>query len=248
MKRILLGAILFLCFVQVASAELLPYRPACADPATVSNKPWNVTDHYPNYGTTNLGGGLTAKNGAYNLCYINNSMMYITYNWGNVTVSGENKLFRDYEDIYSTNIGGQSNALKAKNGFTVHLEYYFPSDGGICYQQDLPLTNENPFPPNNTLYGYLNQPGYASQTVTFNNLDFSEANCGGCTDFADANYDLTNPIDLSCDEWHTFEYSSNSFENEFGNKDRLVSFNMKFTNAYLRNVWFQREGVFYQLY
>ena len=226
--------------LQLASAELLPYRPTCANPSSITNKPWNVTDYWADGNSFLLGsewtGFIEVTHGTYNLCYINESILFIQYDWGNA----EGNLFRDFEDIYSTNIGGQSNALKAKSGFTVHFEYYLPSDEGKCYSQDVVRVLDDGKV--GLSYGwYPYQTGYSIQTVMFNNGDYLEEELP----FADARYDLRNQ---SCDVWHTFEHSSWDFENEFIDKDRLVSFNFEFANAYVRNVWFSRGGVFYKLY
>ena len=224
-----------------------PYRPTCAHPNTINNKPWSLSDDWVD-GEQFVSNGVLITRGAYELCYINESMMFIQYDWGNAN----GKLFRDFKDVYSTNIGGQSNALKAKQGFTVHFEYYIPSNNGVCYPLDMPFDEYgNPQPwisnsPGWTQYGWSPyQPWYSKTYVFMNNVKYSNANCGGCTDYEDAIYTLFNQ---SCDEWHTFEFSSNDFENDFVKSDRLVSFGLNTANMYLSNVWFARSGVFYQLY
>lgn len=215
-----------------AYAEILPYRPACSNPATITNKPWTVTNFWQDGALFSVN-GISGTHGTYNICYQNENTTYFQYDWGIL----DGKLFRDMEDIYSTAIGGQSNSLKAREGFTVHFEYYIPtSTEGICYAQD--IMNQ---------YGNQYQPIYSKQMIFMNNVDYSAANCNGCTDFLDAQYKLAGD-QLSCDVWHTFEYQSSAFDNEFGKQDRLVSFGFQFANVYVRNVWFQRGGVSYKLY
>ena len=229
-KKILL-TLFTLLVLTVGGADMMaqeeppeyPYRPTCADPETIENKVWAITDWWLD-GTEFDYGDYKGTHGDFELCYINESVLYIQYDWGIETNSG--KLWREGEDIYSTNIGGQSNAIKAERGFITSFEYYFPSDNGVCYTQEPSLGRF---------------PLYAFQSVIFNNVEYTDANCGGCEDFLDARYDILDPAQLTCDEWHTFYIHSENFESDFGVEEgvnRLVSFNVQFANAYIRNVEF----------
>lgn len=212
-------------FVLGLGVSALDYRPVCN--YGITNVPFLITNHYPD-GQSFLNGLESGIHGTYNICPIDSTTFFVKYDYGYLN----GLFFKDSEDLYSTNIGGQSNALKANLGFNVYFEYYYPSNNGTCE-----LT-EN---------GRWYSSSAKEQQIFFNNVNYANANCGGCSDFADAKYVLSGN-ELTCDTWHTFELPSSAFENEFGVKDRLVSFGFQMTNVYIRNIFFTRSGVNYKLY
>lgn len=214
--------------IVFAEDPAFPYRPTCADPATIVNKPWQITDHWEDGLYSEFPGYPPMTYGTYNLCYINESLLYIQYDWGDI----EGMLSREWEDIYSTGIGGESNSIKAERGFIAHFEYYIPSNDDICYTLRPEL-------------GYSSS--YSDLAIIFNNVEVGDVPPGA--DFSDARYDLidesaintsnTTYNRLACDTWHIFNEFSTDFENSFGEVDgvnRLVSFNFQFANVYIRNV------------
>jgi hypothetical protein len=223
MKKIYILAMLaVLLAVTSVSAQVLPYRPTCIDPATITNKPWKVTDYWPD--STSFSHEMAESpgtHGAYNICYQDNSIVFFRYDWG--VLGG--KFWRDPEDIYATNIQSISASFKGRLGFIVTFDYYVPFDGSICYQQDPSYGS--------WLHGgdyatnglYINNPSYADIPTNWEPLDII--------------YQLKQPTETTCGEWKHFEKTiyELGYDTRFlGGSDQLASVGFQFANVYVRNV------------